>query len=268
MVRAAGSSEKALAILREARELDPHCAAVAVEIAATILAMPVVDRLPDAREQLAAALGRVPTARAFRLLAKLRARFDADWRGAEQALRAALEIEPSSSSAHMMIGDLLLVTGRPTEAAQHHRAVAEMMPVDERAQIAAAFESYFGRESRTAAAWLAEVSKRFAGATDWLVRALVVDGDVLGARQHAASPFARALVASSTGEATRSESFSAYEAALICSAAGRIEETLAYLERAAAEHCDEVMFAGIEPLFGNLHGDGRFHALLSRLGLR
>jgi hypothetical protein len=42
----------------------------------------------------------------------------------------------------------------------------------------------------------------------------------------------------------------------------------AYLERAAAEHCDEVMFAGIEPLFGNLHGDGRFHALLSRLGLR
>jgi hypothetical protein len=143
-----------------------------------------------------------------------------------------------------------------------------MMPVDERGQIAAAFESYFGRESRTAAAWLAEVSKRFAGATDWLVRALVVDGDVLGARQHAALPFARALVASSTGEATRPESFSAYEAALICSAAGRIEETLAYLERAAAEHCDEVMFAGIEPLFGNLHGDERFYALLSRLGLR
>lgn len=97
------------------------------------------------------------------------------------------------------VGDLLLVTGRPTEAARHHRAVAEMMPVDERAQIAAAFESYFGREPRAAAAWLAEVSKRFAGATDWLVRALVVDGDVLGARQHAASPFARALVASSTG---------------------------------------------------------------------
>jgi tetratricopeptide (TPR) repeat protein len=266
--RAAGRIVEALAILREAGDADPRSNAIALELAATIIETPLVDRLPEARRATAEVLERGPSVRALHLQARLLGRFDVDWIGAEQSLRAALKMDQSSPSTHRMLGDLLLALGRGAEAAPHHRIVAEMMSLDERSVIAGAFEPYFGHQPRVAAARYSELSKRFPAANDFMVRAVLVDGDMLHARQSATTPFARALAASYCGQSARPEAFAPYDAALICAVGGRVDDAMSALERAAREYAGEVVFAGVEPLFAALAGQPRFEALISRLGLR
>jgi tetratricopeptide (TPR) repeat protein/TolB-like protein len=246
-----GDAERALEILGDSAP---------VETAATIIAGRLSARIDEARQALRAVPGCV---RALQLQAKLASRFDGDWRGAERALREALEIDPGSPSTHAMLGDVLLAMRRRDEAAPHHRLVAELMPVDASAQIAASFADYFGPCPIDAAPRLAALPE----ANDWLVRALVAGGDVLGAQQAAATPFGRALLAAFTGDDFSIASFTACERALLFSAAGAAEQAIACLESAADVHADEVIFAAVEPLFAPLAGEARFLALLSRLGL-
>ena len=248
--RAARDAEEALAILDGAEDAR-------IEIAAAIVDGRVRARAAEAREALRGIRGSV---RALQLQAKLASRFDGDWRGAERALREALEIDPGSPSTHAMLGDVLLATRRREEAAPHHRLVAELMPVDARAQIAACFADYFGPSPLDAAPRLAALPE----ANDWLVRALVAGGDVLRARQAAATPFGRALVSAFTRDSVYAVPFTAHERALLFSAAGAVDAALDCLES-----CDDdaLIFAAVEPLFTPLAREPRFLALLARLGL-
>jgi len=91
-----------------------------------------------------------------------------------------------------------------------------------------------------------------------MVRAVLVDGDMLHARQSATTPFARALAASYCGQSARPEVFAPYDAALICAVGGRVDDAMMALERAAGEYAEEVVFAGVEPLFAALAGQPRF----------
>jgi TolB-like protein len=145
LARAAGDPEMALEILGDAAPL---------ETAATIVEGRLCARIAEARRLLKTIRGSV---RALQLQARLLARFDGDWAGAEASLRQALRIDPASPSTHAMLGDLLLATGRRDAAAPHHRLVAELMPVEPRAQIAGAFADYFGPFPIDAVARLAEL---------------------------------------------------------------------------------------------------------------
>jgi len=251
LARAAGDPEMALEILGGAAPL---------ETAATIIEGRLCARVGEARRALLSVRRGV---RALQLLARLLARFDADWHGAEVALREALKLDPGSPSTHAMLGDLLLATRRRDAAAPHHRLVAELMPVDARAQIAGAFADYFGAFPIDAVARLAELAE----ANDWVVRALIAGEDLAHARSAAATPFSRALVAAFAGHEFVIAPFTASERALLFSAAGAIDEAVDCLEIAAADHADDVVFAAVEPLFAPLQSEPRFSMLLRHLGL-
>lgn len=251
VARAAGDAEMALEILGDAAPL---------ETAAAIIEGRLCARAGEARRALLRVRRDV---RALQLLARLLARFDADWAGAEVALREALKLDAALPSTHAMLGDLLLATGRREAAAPHHRLVAELMPVDTRAQIAGAYGDYFGPFPIDAVERLAAMPE----ANDWLVRALVAADEVYEAQRRAITPFGRALVAASAGHEFSIAPFTAGERALIFSAAGAVEQAVNALEVAAAAHDDDVVFAAIEPLFAPLRGEERFPRLLARLGL-
>jgi len=243
--RAARDAEEALEILD-----GIDCP---VETAAVIVEGRVRARIDGARAMLSG----VRSVRALQLRAKLAFRFDADWPGAEEALRAALEQDPYSPSTRSLLGDLLVATGRPAEGAPHHRLAAELMPLDERAQTALGFADYFG-------AFPLQAVPRFrdAGANDWLVRALLAGGDVVRARDAAGTPFARALVAAFARDGVYAAPFGAHQRALLFSAAGAAEEAVACLESCGD---DARFFAAVEPLFLPLASSPSFSALLSKI---
>jgi hypothetical protein len=244
-----GDPEGALEILGESFPL---------ERAATIIDGLLRARIGVARRILtAAAWPPHSRVRALQLRAKLAFRFDADWPAAEEALREALELDPCSPSTRSMLGDLLVATGRPAEGAPHHRLAAELMPLDERAQIAVGFADYFGAFPLQAVPQFRE-----AGANDWLVRALLAGGDVGRARDAAGTPFARALVAAFARDSVYAAPFGAHQRALLFSAAGAAEEAVACLESCGD---DARFFAAAEPLFLPLASSPSFAVLLSKI---
>jgi len=252
VLRASGDVRAALALLDR---LDLDSPQVLLETARTIIEQRIVDRLDDARAALARISG---CAEGLRLWATLSSRFDGDWSSAERALRDALDLDAASAATHAMLGDLLLATGRREEAARHHRVVAELMPRDEHAQIAAGYELYFGSALQRAAAYFAGI-----GANSWTVRAFLAAGDVVRAQRAAATPFGRAL----TGGEVSLPALTNMERALLFAVREANDDAIAALHAAAAAHEDEVIFAAREPLFAALAADERFGALLARLGL-
>jgi TolB-like protein len=119
LARTAGAFSEALAILDTVQ-----MPAGAIEFAATVFEGRIETRQMEARARLA------ETRSAMSLVweAKLRFRFERDWRGAEELLRYAIAIDAALPAAHAMLGDLLLAGGRDEEAAVHHRVVSELMP--------------------------------------------------------------------------------------------------------------------------------------------
>jgi len=223
-----GDAEGALEILG---------ASFPLERAAVIVEGRVRERLDEART----AVREIRSVRALQLRAKLAFRFDADWPAAEQALREALEQDPCSPSTRSLLGDLLVATGRPAEGGPHHRIAAELMPLDESAQIAVAFADYFGAFPLQAVPHFRDL-----GANDWLVRALLAGGDFGRAREAASTPFARALVTAYARDNVVAAPFPPYQRALILSVAGDVDGAVACLES-----CDDDarFFAAVEPLF-------------------
>jgi len=244
VLRALGDSTGALAML------DALGDSVALEKARIIVECGVVDRLDGARELL----GGLRCAAARLLEAVLALRFDRDGGASETALRAALELDPVSPEAHARLGDLLLARGRSDEAAQHHRAVADLLPRDGRAQIAVGFERYFGPRPIDAVPYFASI-----GANEWVVRALLAGGDPERAAAAAATPFARAL----TGGDVAYGAFTHLERALLFAVREANDAAIASLHAAIDAHDDDVVFAAREPLFARLSADPRFIAALA-----
>ena len=54
---------------------------------------------------------------------------------------------------------------------------------------------------------------------------------------------------------------------MVCGALGDKDQAFVYLERAIAQHDDQVSFMAVDHRFDSLRGDPRFDAALRRLGL-
>jgi Flp pilus assembly protein TadD len=221
-----------------------------------------------------------------------------DWERSEAAFRRAVDLEPSSLTAHEWYGDMLFAAGRLPEAVEQNRQAARLDPSS--AVIASESGAFL------------MMLRRFPEAIAEGHRALALDSLLpfpyvnlarvylalgrpdsalalleRGRRPNEAKPqhwqVARALTLAATGrrhealsiagsieaDAERGRAF-AFVAAMTRAGLGDRERAIRWLTRSVDARETEVANAGLacEPAFDPLRSDPRFRALLNRVGVR
>jgi TolB-like protein/DNA-binding winged helix-turn-helix (wHTH) protein/Flp pilus assembly protein TadD len=128
--------EQALAAYRDASQRDPSSAAARAGIAQSFLGLAQLGRVPgpeahrQAREAVKRALELDPSlAEAYAVTGAIEAVDTNDWAAAERAYRRALALNPSDPEAHHWYSLLLCIRGRSAEAVSEARLAYALDPV-------------------------------------------------------------------------------------------------------------------------------------------
>ena len=84
-------------------------------------------------------------AEAHAALGLIKFQFDWDWSGAEQELKRAIELSPSSSVAHSGYSTFLVTMGRSNEAVTEARRASELDPLTPTLSLQVGFALYYAR---------------------------------------------------------------------------------------------------------------------------
>jgi DNA-binding winged helix-turn-helix (wHTH) protein len=226
-------------------------------------------------------------------LAYIAHRFDWEWAAAERAYKRAIELNPSYATAHHWYAELLIVTGR-LDAARRELAVARQLdPLSPRIALDVSLPDYFAGRYAVAIEQARHVTKLHpAFAPAWLTlrqyceRQGRYDEAIAALRGYAAALGLRSEEADSVDAAHRAQGHTGYWRRLLeladrqwptrqtpahranmYAALGDTEQALAWLERAFAEHDDEIVWIAVEPWFEELRGRDRFRNVVARLAL-
>jgi DNA-binding winged helix-turn-helix (wHTH) protein/Tfp pilus assembly protein PilF len=227
-------------------------------------------------------------------LAYIAHRFDWNWNAAEQAYTRALALNPGYATAHHWYGEFLIASGR-LDAARAELEVAQRLdPLSPRIALDVSLPDYFAGEYSRAIERARQITKlhpNFAPA--WIALRQYCEreglyGDAIAALR--ASGVALGLggaEADGVEAAYRASGRDGYWRQLIeladrgwptpagpaqCAnmhaALGDTDRALAGLDRAFAEHDDEIVWIAVEPWYESLRGEARFKDLVDRLGQR
>jgi TolB-like protein/tetratricopeptide (TPR) repeat protein len=226
-------------------------------------------------------------------LAYIAYRYEWDWAAAERSFLKSLELNPSYATAHHWYAELLIATGRHEEARLELHAAQQFDPLSPRITLDVSLPDYFaGRTDRAidqarrvtklypdfVPAWvsLRQYSERH-GRYDQAIAALRETARLLGLRPDGADRVEAAYRAGgSRGYWTQLLEMADREwptpetpahRANMYAALGESSQALAWLERALAEHDDELVWIAVEPWYEPLRDGARFQRLVSRLGL-
>jgi tetratricopeptide (TPR) repeat protein len=214
---------------------------------------------------------------------------DWDWATCERELKRALELNPSSISAHSKYGDYLMRVGKPEEAVEQLKQLIVLDPVSSRSFMNAAFAYYFARNYDEA---LAQIQKANTFAPNpaetifplgviYVEKAMYPEaiaefqklGDAPHALGHAGNAYARMGQADAARQMIRrlevhmqKEGIGRYEIALIYAALGEKDEAFTWLEKSFEAHDKGVTFFKIDPCLDPLRSDPRFQDLIQRAG--
>jgi serine/threonine protein kinase/tetratricopeptide (TPR) repeat protein len=227
-------------------------------------------------------------------LAAVMTDFEWQWDGAQREYERAIELNPSSVTAHYWLADHLSRMGRHDEAIARVDAALDIDPLSPTG-------TFFG-------AWVRFYARRYDDAIEMARKALELESNympawrILGwaheeraqydeaieAHQRAAaiskgsSNFAAQLgrayaLAGRTDEAQQvlddlkrratNEPVSSHDVAVLYAALGDHEQAFEWLGRACDEHSEHVPYAGVNPRLDALRSDARFAAVLERLNL-
>ncbi len=223
-----------------------------------------------------------------------RAFHDWDWAGAESEFLKAIELDPSSATAHQWYADLLNVIGRFSEARKHFSKAISLSPGSAIAATGLAGYFYTQRDSRSLisqAKRIIEIDPEFGYGHFYLGFGLEFGG------MEAESVDALAIAATKFGEPeeigeelkaayqqngmngvwhkrleqyeTRPhlKNYPRYLKSLVPVRLGDKETSFAWLEQAFEQRDRGIIYAKYEPLLEPLRGDRRFKELISRIGL-
>jgi tetratricopeptide (TPR) repeat protein len=148
-------------------------------------------------------------------------------------LKKALELNPDLWSGHIYLSKIYIIQGRPQDALPEIELVRydpKLLKVQEnlwRAVLHAVAYYALGRQKEAEAA-LSELIARYHARSAW---------------------------------------YSAYAIALVYAFRKQSDEAFQWLDRAYAEHDDDLIYTKVDPLLKNLHNDPRYTALLKKLNL-
>ena len=258
--------------------------------------MPPRDVMPLAREAAEEALRRDPTsADAYVRLGSVRALYDHDWAGAEDAFLRALALSPRYSAAYQRYAlDCLVPQGRFRSAMEHIDRACALDPLSPVMQVSAAMVRHFAGDNahalehaRTAArldpdfaiadfflGTVARESGDGATAKDAFMRAIARTGGTPEMTAGLSQTFARLGDVGAADQAraellvTAGNRFvSPCLFAQIDLSLGRNDDALAALARAEEARDPELVFLSVRPVYTALRGEPAFDALRLRVGL-
>lgn len=289
-----------IAAYREAIALDPSCSRAYAGLATSYLFLAHNDAPPDEVFPLAkgAALQALKidpdSAEAHMAYGRYLQLHDWNWRGAEEALRRAIDRNPSLADAHFSLAHLLVATGRFDEGLDQARQARELDPLSPFINaLGGGFFSAAG-QSDEARAWVArslELEPDFWIAL--LVRgglaldrgdaeAAVADLQRAAERSHRASQVLAMLAVAEVAAGRRPHAeailrelqqraaagyLQPTSLAAVYNALGDTDAALGQLERAYAGHDIRTGFLKVDARWNNLRGQPRFETLMRKLGL-
>jgi TolB-like protein/tetratricopeptide (TPR) repeat protein len=251
----------------------PYSEAFPKQKAAAMKAIELDDMLPEGHVELADAV----------------LNLNWDWATCERELKRALELNPSSTSAHATYGLYLARVGRPEEAVEQQNQLLVLDPVSSRSFMNAGFAYYYARHYDKA---LAQIQKANTFApnpaeTIFPLGAIYAEkgmyqqsidefqklGDTPHALGHAGNAYARMGQIDKAREMilklqehVQKDGVGRYEIALIYAALGEKDEAFVWLEKSFEAHDKGLTFLKIDPCLDPLRSDPRFQDLVRRAG--
>lgn len=232
-------------------------------------------------------------AEAHASLASISYRYDWNWAEAEKHFKRALQLNPNYPTAHQWFSAMLAAMGRSDEANAEARKAHDLEPFSLTINSDLGRHLYYARQFEQALAThrnSLEMDQKFPRAhseTGYVMlqlkkpeeavkefqQALALDKDRLEALAGLGNAFAvsgqkqQALqVIAQLNELGRSHYVSPYHFAVVYTGLGERAQALDYLERAADERFNWLVFLKVEPIFDSLHSEPRFSALVQRVG--
>ena len=295
------AARKAIQHFEEAIEKDPDYSLAYVGLSRTysmlgqpLHAMPHREAMPKAEELVMTALeldNRLGEAHAR--LGRLKTTYHWDWAGAEKEFKLALELDPSSASAHTGYAALLLWMGRSDEGIAHMRRALQLDPLNygRRARLAEHFHKARrydeGIEQCQAVleinpnfqrahyviSWMYEEKGLYKEATAAYQRYLILGG----ASQEEVAGLAEAAASGHEDywrwrldywkERAKAEYVQSWQFAKIYAALGEKDQAFEWLEKAYEGREASLGSLKVHPRFDSFRSDPRFHDLLLRLNL-
>ena len=289
---------KAVDAYRAAADLDPgyapahaglalaHCARAAMRVAAP------ADAYRDARAAALRALA-VDDGSADARVALGSVLFFAewDWRGAEQSLRRAIEINPNHVQAYLIYGRLLDALGRAAEALDMRLSAFERDPLSPLVHVQVAQGHLYQRDYDAAIEWANRalaLDSRHLLAREFLAGAYLFKDDfdryltevIAHGAAHDVPPewFEPLKIAYETGgrswffrycaeQMSKNVHLPAFQVAVFHAQAGDLDAAFDHLDRAIVQHDPSLVDLAVAPQWENLRADPRFTEAVRRIGL-
>jgi TolB-like protein/Flp pilus assembly protein TadD len=212
-----------------------------------------------------------------------------DWATCEKELKRALELNPSSASAHNTYGLYLMRIGRVEKAIEQLKQYLALDPVSSRAFVNAGWAYFFARHYDQALIYIRKanalnpnpVETIFPLAEIYVEKGMYQQaldefqklGEQPHALGHAGNAYARMgrrdnarQIILKLQEHVQTEGVGAYEIAMIDAGLGEKDEAFAWLEKSFAAHDKGLTFLKIDPCMDPLRSDLRFQKLIQRIG--
>jgi TolB-like protein/Tfp pilus assembly protein PilF len=220
--------------------------------------------------------------------------YDWDWRGAERALRRAIELNPGYASAHQWQGELLMGLNRPEEATQAFRRALDLDPLSIPCNLGLGWSYYFSHQYDLAIEQYRKTleiapnvpmalyglglsyhhkrlpeqgSIEFERALTFFrgeaaaVMLMGVAHALAGNRESALKDLAQ------LHDLSRQKYVPAVYSAFIYVAMNDLDHAFEYLHKACDERSSYMIFLNVQPSFESLRSDPRYPDLIKRVGL-
>ena len=287
--------KKSVIFFEKAIELDPNYARAYAGLADSYSVMSDFDILsptaayPKVKGAALRALAIDDTlAEAHTALAMIKASYEWDWRGAEQAFQRAIQLNPNYATAHQWYSEYLTAMGRHEEAlAEIHRA-HELDPLSLIIRSVEAWVWYHARDYDRMLAQcekVLEMDPNFSLAYAYIGCAYERKGmyqEAIEANQKRVALMKgndSSIVASRPSPPSGAEDYwrkrfevlkpisASFDAAEAFAQLGEADRAIAMLEQSYAEHTYRLMYLKVHPNLDPLRADPRFQSLLRRTGL-
>ena len=287
---------KSVELLEQAVALDPRYARAYAALADSYITLsdyellPASDAFPKARDAAQKALAIDDSqAEAYIALAMIKARYDWDWAGADQAFQQAIEKNPNYATAHQWYAEFLTGMGRHAEALQQIHQAQQLDPLSLIIESIEALNLNYARDYDRAIAQCKSVISRdpsFGEVYAYLGFAYEQKGmfrEAMDAYQQYSTlsgyntPAAAAIRSAPVSDArdywkkmvelSKPPTGSQLGAAQALAQLGETDKALALLEQACARRSYGILYLKVQPNLDPLRRDPRFQEQMRRVGL-